>query len=254
MKREKQDLEFVKNHIDSSKFDGFTIDEQNELLSLIKNVQPTDTESRTIFPDFISEDGFIEHFEVTSGKETRKGADVVRRRSDAKKEHINVIENKTDDKQGTFSYSTIVDRSNESLAFFTASFKKNWEKHINSLKKYNGAKHASCFLISSDDVLLVGENCCDTNGLFYGNFPRHRLNFKLCYCFDLLNWIYTFANEIDYVIYYNQLYGCVECIKVSNIPYLMKFMSQRSYSIYTPFSCAEIEITSGVRIEIKGKE
>lgn len=59
---------------------GVTDSEWKEFRQLLLSVKSNDSESKTVFPDFISENGFIEHFHVTSGKSSRKGYDVTKKR------------------------------------------------------------------------------------------------------------------------------------------------------------------------------
>lgn len=62
-------LRYDKNEI---RYYGISIEEQQQLHVLIDTAQDTDGETTT-FPDFIGENGWIEHFQVSSSKCNRKG-------------------------------------------------------------------------------------------------------------------------------------------------------------------------------------
>ena len=51
---------------------GMTLEEERELQSIWNLAKPNPNTS--LFPDFIIENGFIEHFQVTSSKQNRHGA------------------------------------------------------------------------------------------------------------------------------------------------------------------------------------
>lgn len=66
----------VKRAMNGNSWHGLSEDDWKEVEDLINSAKLTDSKSKTDFPDFISNNGFIEHFHVTSGKSTRKGYDV----------------------------------------------------------------------------------------------------------------------------------------------------------------------------------
>lgn len=139
-------------------------------------------------------------------------------------------------------------RQNDSVDYFHKSFKTCWEDHINHLHDYMGDKHISCFLISSDDVLAVCEHLDDTNGIGFGDLvQKDKINFCLSYDYALLDYIYKYENEIDYVIYYNTFRGYVEVIKVSNIPAIKEYLSNHRWELYS-LQCTETSSTYGVHI------
>lgn len=201
---------------------------------LINSAKPTDSETKTEFPDFISNNGFIEHFRVTSGKSTRKGYDIATKESKMQKEHESFMANMTLTSPNCLSTSFC--REDDSIDNFHKSFKMCWEYHINHLYKYNGKKHLSCFLISSDDVFRVYECPYDNNNICYGDLARRDEQMKFCLSYDsyLLDYIYEYKKDIDYVIYFNKNQEYVEIIKISNIPFIKKYLSKHTYKLHAP--------------------
>lgn len=234
---------------------GVTDSEWKEFRKLLLSVKSNDSESKTVFPDFVSEDGFIEHFHVTSGKSSRKGYDITKEESKMQQSHedfMNTVpDNLPKENDGRILMSqhhTSFWRQNDSVDNFHKSFKTCWKDHINHLHDYTGNKHISCFLISSDDVLAVYEHFDDTNGIWFGDLAqKDRINFCLSYDYELLDYIYGYKNEIDYVIYYNTFRGYVEVIKVSNIPAIKEYLPNHRWELY-PLQCMETSSTYGMHI------
>lgn len=216
---------------------GLTTNDENEFLQLLSSVKSNDSENKTEFPDFISEIGFIEHFHVTSGESNKKGYDITKEESKIQKEHINLIQSKLSDSLEKIKSSFT--RGNDSIENFHKSFKTCWEDHINHLNKYTGNKHISCFLISSDDNFEIREHPNDKNDLYFGNLGReNKKDFCLAYDYELLDYIYNYRNQIDYVIYYNKNKNKnnIEIIKVSNIPAIKEYLSNYKWDLISNFS------------------
>ncbi len=232
-KCEVPDLECVKKHLDGKSFHGFSEAQYQELTHLILNVRPTDTATQTKFPDFICDKGFIEHFEVTSGNEQKEkgGAKIKQEKSKIKNElQRNMRKDSSLSHCEEFYERT---NANDDLHLFIKSFKCNWNGKIERLRKYEGKKHVSCLLISSDDRLLVCEKALDDNGIFYGDIKEHQTKFELRHCLELLCYIYAFSDEIDYVIYLNRASETVEFLRTENIPSLIRLTAQREYRVYS---------------------
>lgn len=224
-----------------------------EIDKLINLVKSTDTESKTEFPDFISDSGFVEHFHVTSGKSNRGGYDVTKEESKMLKSHETFMANidstlSQNNNEISFSrHHTQFCRKNDSVENFHKSFKTCWEKHINHLHNYNGNKHLSCFLISSDDILSVLEFTNDDVLL------DKTENFRLSYDFELLDFMYKHCTDIDYVIYFNILRNYVEIIKVSNIPVIKEHFLKHNYKFCSD-NAIKICNTYGVHVPNINKE
>lgn len=244
----------VKHNIRGNSWHGLSENDWKEIEELVCSAKPTDSKSKTEFPDFISSNGFIEHFHVTSGKSNRKGYDITTEESKMQKSHeyfMTNIDSTLPQNKNEILFShhhTQFQRKNDSVINFHKSFKTCWDNHINHLHNYDGNKHISCFLISSDDVLSVYKHMCDDNNIFYGDLVRCKeINFCLSYDLDLLDYMYEYRTDIDYVIYFNTLRNYVELIKVLNIPAIKEYLSKHKYELYSP-KVMEISSTYGAHI------
>lgn len=231
-------LESVKSKLDGGSSHGLTNEEYTDVRNLLKSVTPNDTEKQTIFPDFVSEYGFIEHFHVTSGKMNSKGYETLTARAETQRDHEkfmnDTMENLPKNNNDILftQHHTTICRQHDSLDKFHNSFEKTWCDHIDSLSKYNGQKHISCFMISSDDVLETMESSVAVNGICYGDLVANDIpHFCLAYDTKLLNFMYQYRDLIDYVIYYNMRWKYAEIIKLKNIPALKTFLEHRRYYI-----------------------
>ena len=64
-------LNFIKEHLESdSMFYGMSKEDCDRIEKMILSAVPNPRSSE--FPDFICDGGFIEHFQISSGKTTRK--------------------------------------------------------------------------------------------------------------------------------------------------------------------------------------
>lgn len=230
-------LENVKKLLGGSTYHGITNEDFDEVRSLLFTATPTDNEHKTVFPDFVSDGGFVEHFAVSASNVYPNGGYTNKaNEGKIKKIHAEMQERFDNEAQSDGAIRTMYDakafsRFNETLSLFEKSFKSHWESHIVSLHEYEGQKHLSCFMIESDDMLLVHEDCSDGEGLYYGNLVNERTAlFCLAYDVTLLDFMYEYRDDIDYVIYFN-FRGCTEIIKVANIPFLKKFLQSRKFSI-----------------------
>lgn len=137
-------LSFFLRKYEWKKFFGFSNDEINNFKNLINEVVPNENSSQ--FPDFIYLDRnvFMEHFSITSSREDRKGSK-------------QLIESKK-------------------------SIRKNWTKHIESIKKYNGLKNNEIFMMQYIDNQLQTAEMYDENSQV---FDSYRINVDK----KILNWI-----------------------------------------------------------------
>ena len=193
-----------------------------EILNAIRTAKENTNLSE--FPDFLLENGFIEHFQITASKEKRKGS--------AEKFDLALFNKKIDNEVNEFytycdetpSYNhvrskewdrdNLPDYSYENLKF---SFISNFEKHLRSLEKYNGKKDLSVFLIENEEVNLeMYENAyIDTKKIGFAQ-QEHFIRYMLSRDKNMLNYIYNFKDKIKYIIYFYE--ENFEVIKVKNIP------------------------------------
>lgn len=217
---------------------GLLEDERIEFANIIRTAKPNPSSSE--FPDFIFDNGFIEHFQITSSQVTRKGATHTRIESNFKC-RVNVDAKKIKEEwEETPSFDKI--RSKEwvfqnpvhSHSFLIDSFKKNWEHHLMSREKYSGNKKIGIFMIEYPEVALaMCENVYGNwiDGMAHGdmrdqeNFNEYRLSRDK----ELLKYIYDYKSVIKYVVFMNPV-RC-EVIRTEKILYLLNLMPWE-YLIY----------------------
>lgn len=205
-------------------FYGLNNDDFIEILNAIRTAKENINSSE--FPDFLLENGFIEHFQITASKENRKGS--------AEKIDLAMFNKKIENEVNEFytycdetpSYNQVRSKewvrdnlpeySYENLKF---SFISNFEKHIKSLIKFEGNKNLPIFLIENDEVNLeMIENSNTEMDPMKSSLVRqeHFIRYMLSRDKNILNYIYGFKDKIKYVIYYFE--EDFEIIKVKNIP------------------------------------
>ncbi len=206
------------------------------LSARLNDIQKTKTsKGKTEFPDFICENGFIEHFDITSGNSNRKGYNIIIQNTENEAAHEKFRQNPT-----SKSCVTTIDRSrsNNSIENLHKSIKEHLTSHLNSYNNYNGNKHLSCFLMSSDDLLrpllYTSENCPDEKAkIRHEKFERHNKVYSMFYDKDLLDFLYSYKDKIDYIIYYNQNKDYFEVLCISEIPTIIKDLHSDSDFLYS---------------------
>lgn len=223
-------LNQIKKNFNGNCGHGLSCDDFEELHRLLKTAKSNDTDAKTEFPDFVSDCGFIEHFHVTSGRSSRSGYDETAAISKHQQIHQNFLNNDKNIQNEVARCCTCHVRKDNSIENFHKSFIAAWNKHMRHLQDYHGNKHISCFLISSDDTLNVFRRQTD---LCLGDLIINNPKFCLAYDLELLNFISTNAQGVDYVIYYNIGRSYIEAIKVSNIPVLCELLKNQQLVIDT---------------------
>lgn len=219
---------------DIKKYFGMNQNEINKINQALENATQNSSKE-TKFPDFIFKNGFIEHFQITSSHESKKeGAKQLKEEmqylSEAQKQLQNISE-KSIENTNLYELNKALIYPEHSYEFLCDSFKKNWENHINSYRKYNGVKDISIFMIQySDDALLMFEDKYHDwpDEMSNGDFRKgeENISYRLSRDKLLLNYIYVYKKEIDYVIfvYKNQGIDTFEIIKTNSIPHFLKIM------------------------------
>lgn len=119
----------------------------------LKSAKPNDVWNA--FPDFICDNGFIEHFEITSTKQTRKGSKMRVQRCDMNQE-MDRFRAKMTDAQAQLVpgvvYSKSVQRKMETATheFLLSSLKRQWEEHLKKFVLYAekaGQQDFSAFMV-----------------------------------------------------------------------------------------------------------
>lgn len=227
---EKEQIWFVNSKCQKSYF-GLLEEDRKEIEQILRIAQPN--QNLNDFPDFIFERGFIEHFQVSSSRTTRKGAEHTKRMrcfTDKVNKDIEEIE-KTWNEIPSFdkvrSNHWIIQNPEHNHEYLIKSFKRNWEKHLESLRKYTGNVEIGIFMIEYPEFALsMCENIYEDwiNGMSQGDM-REQEKF---YCYrlsrdkQLLNFMYQNKKYIKYVIFV--YYKGFEIIRLDNIPYLLKLL------------------------------
>lgn len=199
------------------------------------------------FPDFVFDGGFIEHFDITSSHSNRNGSTMKIEQHSLQKEAEVKEKALMDEMSETPCYdgqTMITDKwhSKHSYDDFCLSFKKNWEKHIDSLEKYTGNKNIGIFMVQYNDSALVMDALYPDmkRELYYGDLlerPKYR-GYRLTHDSTMLEYIYQYKDKMKYVAFFNNdgFHGqrC-EIICVENIPEILKIVKGR-YS----YHCAKI--------------
>ena len=178
------------------------------LARLLLTADNTDLKTKqTNFPDFECDNGIIEHFRVTATNENKKGSKSCKVDNDINSEIEKEIKEdlETGVLEGRYEKEHVY--STQTFDFFVKSFKKNWEKHIESLNKYDGNTENVCFLIESDCFGLKMERDNSINhslGIKTGRIVENYIgDGKECFnsillgrCKELLEYVYTFKDKV----------------------------------------------------------
>lgn len=181
----------------------------NFIRDILNNARELSDSSK--FPDFIFDCGIIEHFAVAGYKETRKGSEFKIEESKCNEEteafykEEDEIFLKNPRKPGIFqTVSRENIYSNSAYKDFVFSFKKNLDKHTESLKKSEYCNNTVIFLIEQEDARL---------GIYENNI------FKRFYLLSEDKHLLTYLKEkyplINYVIFNSA--DSVEIIDLSNL-------------------------------------
>lgn len=213
------------------KYFGLLENDIEEVINSLKKAKPN--EKLSDFPDFIFDNGFIEHYKVTSSKTNKKGSVHIKEISNFNKsveiEANNLKEkwsNELNSEKLHSKHWTMI-YPNHSYEYLCESFKKNILNHIESMKRYTGNKDISIFMIEySDLALTMYENVFEDwlDGLSNGDLREPELIefYRISRDKELLNYIYNLNSSIKYIIFvYGKEY---EVIKLDNIPYILKLM------------------------------
>lgn len=219
------------NQKNNKNYFGLLEEDRKEIENILRMAKANEKASE--FPDFIFDNGFIEHFQISSSKTTRKGAEHIR---EVNKFNIRVNKEAKDIKQGWNESPSfdkirtkhwILDTPEHNHSFLIESFENNWKNHVNSINKYFGNKEIGIFMIEYADVALTMiENVYADwiNGMSQGDM-RGQEKFQ-CYRLSrdkkMLDFIYQYKEQIKYVIFvYREEF---EIIRLENIPYLFKLL------------------------------
>lgn len=209
---EQSSLDFIKDNL--RKEDCFGVSDQQfiQLKKWLENAR-LNTYS-TEFPDIVFDNGFIEHFGVTSSSEDRKGAQQTRESTIFKKNSttsfLNNLETSEQDELVSNSYSRPF--AQHSHINIINSIQKNWLKHITSYEKSMVSSKHRIFLLQYLDVNI--HTAITTKNECAEIFESYRISADKF----MMEWIYKFKEKIDYLILINPISFSLEVIKIDNIP------------------------------------
>lgn len=174
------------------------------------------------FPDFIFPNGFIEHFQVSAAKETKKGSahniavndfeQSSNKAFDQEREKFLQSPPRKNASIDTYDMKVITyEMASPEYSYdsFVRSFKKNFEKHLKSLQKYNGEKNIGIFLIE-----LVG------SGVTVMQNDQFKVFYRLSIDKDLLEYVNEFSEYLKYIVFANS--EDYEFLDIKNIPTMLQ--------------------------------
>lgn len=240
-KQESNCLAWVRQILDRNSALYLCTDTQR-IVHILKRAKPNPEQSN--FPDFLFEDGFIEHFQITASKETRKGA--LHKQTQVQFHHkaeqrFQIMRNELNNAQPANSLTGEIFKMKTllySYEMYEASFQKNWRHHFNSLQKYAGCREIGIFLIEYQGPLFKTMR----RGELVGFYHLHQDA-------QLLRYIAEYQDELSYVIFADGQ-NC-EVIELKNIPTLIE---QAPCDIqFEPGRWKEVHVNLAVDMTIDGR-
>lgn len=194
------------------------------LLSFLNGARENPESS--LFPDFLFDGVFIEHFQVSAAIENKKGSEhniAVNDFERGSNENIERLKNeflqlppRKNPVTGTYVLKVVThEMESPEYAYesFVKSFKRNFEKHIESLQKYTGDKSIGIFLIElAGPRLTVLQN---------NNF---RAFYRLAIDRDLLEYIDKYTAYLKYIFFVSL--DDYEVLELNKIPHLLNNIPQ----------------------------
>ena len=231
--------------------------------NLLRLVKPNSAPSE--FPDFTSDRGFVEHFQVSSSEITKRAGALHKKEYAEFQKVANQKERQLMDEMNEHPESGKIETLTQvftyprhSYEYFCTSFKKTWEHHAESLDQYGGCKDMAAFMIEYQEHTL--HMCEDFSKLklkekiSYGDLLKgERYSYyRLSRDKNILNYIYGYKDKIDYVV---MVTGdeLPEIIKVENIPELLK-LNPHGFLIESAMYMSEMHYFSGMSVHIDEKD
>lgn len=183
--------------------------DKQEIIHIINNIDQSQKDDSR-FPDFAFANGFIEHFQISGKKENSKGSEYNIRENylnnEIKKISTNFKNECLDTEQSNKIIIELIESIDEDYSheYFMNSFKRQWNKHINSLNKYDKNKEISAFMIEYKGAPLTIKE---------GN--RFIEFYKIYKDKQTIEFISNYKNQIKYVIYIDNN-GC-QIIEIKKI-------------------------------------
>lgn len=175
-----------------------------------------ETGSDNAFPDFVSDGAIIEHFQITSAKEGRKGSLYLAEDSKNNAQWEREFQKKKDDflnsplKPGTLT-SILNEHEYGDFSYenLLKSIKSNVDSHIKSLEKSGITNKKVIFIMEQPDARLCKTKTYSSCEFYLLHEDRRALRI-----------LKRYAHKIDFVIY--KVADSIEVIDLSKIDYLIE--------------------------------
>lgn len=208
-KIEQKCLDHIRSKLSKEICYGVSDEKYEELKKWLSDAKPNKNSSE--FPDFLFENGFIEHFAVTSSFEGKKGSvqklESSRLNKNSEKKFLKELEDSEEGGVLNQSYTRLFEEHTHSN--IVNSIQKNWKKHIKSYDNYSSPCKHGIFLIEYIDRNIQTAICREDEPADI--FESYRISADKY----LLKWIYNYKNKIEYLIFINPL--SIEIIKIEQI-------------------------------------
>lgn len=231
----------VKEKMKTNFFFAMSSVERDLIKSFFLNAFPNPKPS--CFPDFLFDDGFIEHFRVTSSTENRKGSVMQIEKAEIGRDYCKrEKEVLTDLPKDSITVHTVGTplywHEQHEYDKFIASFKTKLEHHLENMEKYSGCKMYKLFMVEYADSALRMSKVYPKDLLqevSYGDLmERENPAYRLSRDKNLLTYLYEKKEKIDYIVFVNNddfLGTFMDIIKVSNALEIIKLLHE-GYSAY----------------------
>lgn len=212
-------------------FFAMTEEDICDIEDIFFSAHPNDNPS--VFPDFVSDKGFVEHFQITSSEVTEAGAMYKKDFRKHEKEFEQECEALKSEMSGKPTYGEIKQvekafsyRGEQSHAFLLRSLIGSTEKHIKSANDYCGNKDIRVFLIEYNELSLrVQITYPDVKPeRMYGDLLRREdvTEYRISRDKEALHFLYSKKDFIDYVVFATEV--GFEIVKVEDIPEILKLL------------------------------
>jgi hypothetical protein len=219
---ERNCFDLVKQHLKQEDFFGTTVEDDR----LIRKIIDTSWENpkSSEFPDFIFDEGFVEHFQVTSSKVTRKGSTRCTEDAGIDRDYENRVQSVMEKTPKDAITIRTVETPQQwykanSYEYFRDSFERSFEDHLDSLRKYKGEKKHSVFMIEYSDAALCMSKRLPKDLLLevsYGDLlSREDPAYRLSRDIELLRYIYNQREQVEFVVFVDN--NCFHGLKIDVI-------------------------------------
>lgn len=210
--------------------------EAERIITLFESLHPNP--KKTEFPDFIGDNGFVEHFQITATKETSSGSAQCKLQGKMNRELEKFRDAVTEQGEEKVVYSKYVSLHipKSSYLFVKDSFQKNWMKHIDSFQNHKSCHELSfrMFMIDARNIVSIAmsEEVPVTIQIKDRIEPIHIHGYQLLADKEMMRWVYRNSNNINYVVFVTM--DRCDVIPVERLPILSNSLPY-NFKIYETF-------------------